>query len=94
MKGAATAGIRVRTLAGTDYDTSCAITATIAWWNKYYALDPAAAAWTQANFNGFQAGMYTASHATDSFLYAVMVLVAYHTVYTPIKPYYPHILAH
>jgi len=71
-----TAGIRVRSNAGTDYDTAKTI-AGITWSSVYYALDPAGAAWTQTNFNGFQAGKYTASHATDEFLYCVMVFVAY-----------------
>ena len=75
--GDATAGIRVRSAAGTDYDTGLDDN-PIAWVKKYYALDPAGAAWTQTNFDGFQAGKYTASHATNEDLYCVMVFVAYH----------------
>jgi hypothetical protein len=77
-KGAATSGIRVRTLAGTDYDTVIAPSGSNQWLSRYYAVDPASAAWTQTNFNGFQAGRYTGSHSTDDFLYCVMVFVAYH----------------
>jgi hypothetical protein len=91
-----TAGIRVRSNAGTDYDTAKTI-AAITWSSVYYALDPAGAAWTQANFNGFQAGKYTASHATDEDLYCAMGFVAYHSApapYIPFKSFYPHILAH
>lgn len=80
-QGAATAGVRVRTLAGTDYDTSLTWSGAAQWLNStYYVLDPAGNAWTQTNFDGFQAGQYTASHATDQFLYCVMVFVAYHSI--------------
>lgn len=69
-------GIRVKEGA-TFYSTAMTIT-TIAWFSVYYALDPAGVAWTQANFDAFQAGGYTTSHTTDQFLYCVMGFVAYH----------------
>lgn len=93
-KGAATMGIRVRK-STTDYDTAIAPSGSDQWLRKYYATnDPAGVGWSQATFDAFQAGCYCASHATDTFLYSVMVFVAYHADYIPFKSFYPHILVH
>jgi hypothetical protein len=74
--GATASGPTVRH-AATNYDTNTPLGAK-AWFGVFYEVNnPAGTAWTQANFNALEAGAYCGSHTTNTYLYEVMVFVAY-----------------
>lgn len=84
-----TGGITVRDNA-TDYDYIVSAGKTATWYSQYFATMPnGGAAWTQTRFDAFQAGGLSSGGTTDSYLYALMVMVAYTPAAPPPGPTLP-----
>ncbi|XUX01206.1 MAG: hypothetical protein TUN42_04250 [Dehalogenimonas sp.] len=77
------AGITVRDN-GSDYDSLVSTTTTTTW---YSLTDPdlpnGSGAWTDARFDAFEVGCISTGSTRDTFLYALMVMVAYIPSGTP-----------
>ena len=63
---------------GSDYTTAVSATTSFAWYSRYDATMPnGGGSWIQARLNSFEVGAYHGSGAQDTYISAVMMMVAY-----------------